>query len=545
MCVYILIVIWSSIVSALPADLDTTFGNSNGYITHDFNPTTSRGTQFTALAEQPDGKLLVATFGVSNAFLNARVGIARFTVTGDLDTSFGSSGTTGVLTSGEGGPASKILVDSQGRILVLYQQRANGAVPLNIRITRLDSSGALDATFGTGGTVTTLVAGGGTAGGDQGKYGADMVFDSAERILVVAGPQDGLFSTAGSGVTTILRYDSTGALDATYGVAGVADLPAPTYTQWIGTGAVNNPTDDSLYVYMINSVNTNTAPPDTPARVGIAKILSSGTPDGSFGTNGLLIVDISPAVANTSANATIFGPAHNVMLSGDVPVAVGVGINNTTVYLTVVRATPAGLVANTLNTTTFTPPTTVPAGAGSDAALENTWVLFNLTRSLATAQVQSNGSIVVAGMSVANASEGTNQSGVPFVGRLTGDGLPDHTFAYTGGADPASGSVTFDPTVISGYLYGNYFSMLVRANGKIVCAGTLAQLGVNSAGTFLSANTRNLGLIAQYQGTVPCPRPISQLSQAIINKYTGDSPASLCIAPLPEKTLPTCPPCTH
>jgi uncharacterized delta-60 repeat protein len=91
---------------------------------------------------------------------------------------------------------------------------AQAAAP-DLAIARYTETGALDATFGTGGRLRVPT-------GQSGFRVAGIVTDSLDRI-VVAGTADG----DSGNVIVLLRWNADGSLDQTFGAAGVAvaDLP--------------------------------------------------------------------------------------------------------------------------------------------------------------------------------------------------------------------------------------------------------------------------------------------------------------------------------
>jgi uncharacterized delta-60 repeat protein len=117
-------------------------------------------------------------------------GVARLTPTGALDTTFaGGLGRVelpvpaAAASSGSSVQVYGVAVDGQGRILVVGTAYAAGSAASFMTVWRLTSAGALDPTFGTGGSFATR----GTAGGStsqEGDMGAAIVVDSSNRPLV-------------------------------------------------------------------------------------------------------------------------------------------------------------------------------------------------------------------------------------------------------------------------------------------------------------------------------------------------------------------------
>jgi uncharacterized delta-60 repeat protein len=173
--------------------LDTTFG-AGGKAAVDFG-----GDDFgMAMARQADGRILVA--GRSSA---AGAVVARLRATGTLDPDFDGDGR---VTLPGGGSASAVLVQPDRNIVVAGNAMGSGVMT----VTRLTPTGALDLTFGAGGTASI----------DFGST-ADLAAGAALQPngkIVVAG------YTQASEDVAVARLNANGSPDATFGVAGKATV---------------------------------------------------------------------------------------------------------------------------------------------------------------------------------------------------------------------------------------------------------------------------------------------------------------------------------
>ena len=173
--------------------LDTTFG-TGGKAAVDFG-----GDDFgMAMARQADGRILVA--GRSSA---AGAVVARLRATGTLDPDFDGDGR---VTLPGGGSASAVLVQPDRNIVVAGNAMGSGVMT----VTRLTPTGALDPTFGAGGTASI----------DFGSL-ADLAAGAALQPngkIVVAG------YTQSSEDVAVARLNANGSPDATFGVAGKATV---------------------------------------------------------------------------------------------------------------------------------------------------------------------------------------------------------------------------------------------------------------------------------------------------------------------------------
>jgi uncharacterized delta-60 repeat protein len=102
------------------------------------------------VALQPDGRILVAGDGPSFADFK----LLRFLANGNLDSSFGTSGTV-TTTFGDSAHATGVVVQSDGKIIVAGTARVNLSMTSFFAIARYNPAGSLDSTFGTGGKIMT------------------------------------------------------------------------------------------------------------------------------------------------------------------------------------------------------------------------------------------------------------------------------------------------------------------------------------------------------------------------------------------------------
>ncbi|MCP4349188.1 MAG: hypothetical protein GY795_27220 [Desulfobacterales bacterium] len=249
--------------------LDTGFG-TGGIVTTPIRSGDDTGLVGTI---QPDGKIVVAGYshnGSSNDFA-----VVRYNSDGTLDTNFGNGGiVTTLIGSGEDyGCIPRI--QSDGKIIVTGDTY-NGS-DYDIAVIRYNADGSLDASFGSGGIVTTDFE-----NGDN--RGSALAIQSDGNILVAG------HSTGHGGVTdfSVVRYlsDNSPSAAEIYSPAPGSTLhsasatfrwnnsDAEQYWLWIGTSAGSNdlgnwdkgadtsatvsglPTDgETLYVRLWSKVN--------------------------------------------------------------------------------------------------------------------------------------------------------------------------------------------------------------------------------------------------------------------------------------------------
>ena len=209
----------------------------------------------------------------------ADVASAPLTVTiygppGSLDTSFG--GGKVVVPVGAGDDyAYAVAVDAMGRVLIAGRA-AEGLG--DFALVRLDRDGALDATFGIAGKVTTDFAGGADTA-----YGVAVQTDGK---IVVAGTA----TVAGTGQDfAVARYLDSGALDPTFGG---------------GTGKVTTAfgaDSDTAYALLLQADGKivlggdgNQGSSTTGIDFTLARYGADGTLDATFGAGGKVITAVAP-----------------------------------------------------------------------------------------------------------------------------------------------------------------------------------------------------------------------------------------------------------
>jgi len=189
--------------------LDTTFAG-DGIASTDlgndlFIPDSAR-----AVARQNDGKLVVAgpAGGITASTTLVDFGLARYEADGSPDASFGTGGIVrtpiSVLANDT---AWAVLVQSDGRLV------AAGESAGNVALARYESDGSLDATFGSGGLVTT------DAGGLD---VALAIIQQTDDKLVVAGRS--VDAINGDSEVLLARYESDGSLDGGFASGGLLVL---------------------------------------------------------------------------------------------------------------------------------------------------------------------------------------------------------------------------------------------------------------------------------------------------------------------------------
>jgi len=160
-----------------------------------------------SVAIQKDDKIVVTGYSISPATNNEEITLVRFTENGNIDKSFGNKGLIVTRISSEKDVGESVVIQNDGKIVVVGTTQHNPN--FDIVLVRYDEYGHLDYNFGIGGIVITDI----NSALDVGK----TVAIQQDGKIVVAG-----FTHVGNKFfMTLLRYDSYGELDPTFGNSGI------------------------------------------------------------------------------------------------------------------------------------------------------------------------------------------------------------------------------------------------------------------------------------------------------------------------------------
>lgn len=180
----------------IDGSLDPSFGNGGTVITGGTNLEEAY-----AVAVQPDGKIVA----VGKSFLrNNRLMVARYLTDGTLDPTFGSGGIV-IPRIGSDDVANGVAIQPDGGIVVVGSS-TNASSGKDLTITRFQTNGTLDTSFSGDGILTVPVAPG---DGDDAATDAKIQLDG--RIVVVGYASEPFDDWAA------VRILADGSLDTTFG----------------------------------------------------------------------------------------------------------------------------------------------------------------------------------------------------------------------------------------------------------------------------------------------------------------------------------------
>ena len=293
-------------------NLDSSFG-TGGVVTSRIGGDINQ--LFTSMAIQSDGKILVTASGCP-----PRDELARFNTDGSLDTAFGTSGIATLSIRALG-----VTVQPDGKILVTGEN-----YPMAL-MARLLSNGQPDTTFGSNGQAALiasatsvalqsdgkiLIGSSGVSSGSLARYNSNGSLDksfgilgqagSVPPIVAIAVQTDGRILAAGTNVSRLsvngnssgfglIRFNSNGTLDATFGTRG-----------GVTTAFANAPNTSAAAVKLQTNgqiVAAGSAGSSSGSAFALARYAGTGSLDPTFGTAGLVTSGFNNQVATISSMA--------------------------------------------------------------------------------------------------------------------------------------------------------------------------------------------------------------------------------------------------
>jgi uncharacterized delta-60 repeat protein len=189
--------------------LDSSFGNKG---VDAFTTGPAAGASANAMAIQPDGRIVLGGSIGSDFFA------ARLTSSGALDSTFGTGGITkvnlkGVQSSNATTAASGVAIVAGGKI-VLGGTKTDSSGFSRFALTRLNSNGKIDTSFGSSGITTTAFS--------QNSVAHAMTVQADGKIVLVG---SSLYVFTGYPINAmnaalVARYTANGKLDATFNHTG-------------------------------------------------------------------------------------------------------------------------------------------------------------------------------------------------------------------------------------------------------------------------------------------------------------------------------------
>ncbi len=351
----------------------------------------------TSVKLQNDQKIVVAGFtynGHDNDYA-----ITRYNSNGSIDTSFGNYGKVITDYQANDERIQSISITSDQKILAAGYAHDNSGISY-FCLNRYNSNGNLDVSFGNMGIVVTNV-------NNNNSRGFNLAIQNDDKIIMVGQCYSGPNSDF-----AVLRYLPNGALDSTFNATGFSKIDFGAWSD-IATSVLVRPNGKII----VSGTNNGS--------ILITRLNSNGTLDSSFATNGKQTL----ANLSTSNSATTVQPDGKILIAGSY-------IND----IALIRLTENGFLDSTFN-------------ANGIAIIDCGNNSLDYGHSLA---LQNDGKIIVTGRTYANG----NYMDIALL-RFNPDGSLDSTISITG-------KITTD---FYGYNDEGY-ATIIQNDGKIIVVGT-------------------------------------------------------------------------
>jgi len=254
---------------------DSTFGN-NGIVVTDLG---GYDESFNVKVK-PDGKILVCgTAGDSHNSANGFT-LVQYTDKGLLDSTFGING----IAKKTNGNAYSMAIQDNGKVLLGGGISVNSNVftGSDFNLIRFNSNGTIDTTFGNKGQVITDIQ-----RGDDIIH--SIVIQSDGKIVCAGETQDSTFKED----VGLVRYDSNGTIDSTFGVNGKVLTAIGQYDD-NGYNVILEPNGRMIVPATTFTKNFPFDPdPFLNGNFALLRYNVNGTLDSSFGKRGIVITDFS------------------------------------------------------------------------------------------------------------------------------------------------------------------------------------------------------------------------------------------------------------
>jgi uncharacterized delta-60 repeat protein len=400
--------------------LDSTFGsggklkiNIPGY-----------GNNAYTVAVQADGKILVGE-GISYSqghLYTFIVNLTRYNTDGSIDASFGDNGidTTLFISKYSNNIICSISIQSSGKIV----EGLSGSDGLILR--RYDANGGSDSTFGINGKAIY-----------QGMYvyGTLDVKSMPDGSILIGGP--GYPPLGGDGGYMLMRCDSIGALDGSFGKYGIVYEDNHIFSD----DMINYPLNISMSIQCDGKIvavgtteNSNISP-----LIAVSRFNPDGSPDQSFGTGGRVLTSF-PYGDNVYARCVGLKSDGKIVVAG---------------YLLTPRydsCVIAQYLSDGSPDPSFGNGGVVEVNFPSKEPSYN-WVQIN------SLIIQPDDKILIGGAGADNDYFDSYDINYFAVGRFNSDGTPDQSFGINGIVENNFGSAT---------------AMTMQADGKIIQVGNTA-----------------------------------------------------------------------
>jgi uncharacterized delta-60 repeat protein len=483
---------------------DLTFGNGGRVLTN-----VGYNGMADAIAIQPDGKFVVVGSRGGN-WDNHPIVIVRYNADGSLDSSFGTGGSMSFLPGGLPGMASDVVIQPDGKIVIVGSANNSGS-NFVMMTARLTSSGSLDGTFGSGGVVRAPVS--------SYNQDANAVEIADDGKVLVAGYTQRLDTSVYACCATamqiaVLRYDTNGVLDTSFGTAGKATIELPkTY----GASDIELTQDGSVLVstdYFVGS--------SRESGLAVIKLAPDGLLDSGFGTSGITKVPIPTNALSTPLVEIAL--STSIVEQSDGSILIGGGASNSSGYmdkLVLSRVTPAGNLDSTFGNGGLV--ITNPGRQSSNLlalALQPDGLIVAAGGTDSNNRVSGNQQVLVARYTSSGYSSNSSLSGLSLSTGALSPSFSSGTTSYAVSVPYATTSLSVTPTV------GDALAS-VKVNGSTVSSGVASQ----SISLSVGSNEISVVVTAQDGTTTTYAVTATRLPKSANSSLSGLSLSTSVLSP--------------
>lgn len=396
--VFIVFVVYTNLSIAQSVTLDNSFG-STGIVT------TNIGGQAygNSIAIQNDGKIIIGG-GSDDDFV-----LVRYNSDGSMDSSFDNDGIVTVDFNNHRDIVQSIALQNDGKIIT------GGISNSDFAITRHNTDGLLDTTFGIGGKVITDIG-------------------ATEELRKIAIQNDGKILATGYSYNAsdysrilLVRYNSDGSLDTTFDTDGIVTTFILNYTY-----AYSMCLQNDGKIIIVGACKANQF---DNRNFSVVRYNTDGSIDTPFGVGGIVNTTIITGLSCAARDVEV-QTNGKILVGGDV--IIGGQTNN--IDFALARYNSNGSLDNTFD---FDGKVTIGFGSAS------------IVGGIASIALQNDGKILAVGSDVFGGSIGIA------LARFNTNGSLDNTFDFDGKLS----------TTIAGSTYTGATDLIMQNDGKIVVTG--------------------------------------------------------------------------
>jgi uncharacterized delta-60 repeat protein len=241
---------------------------------------------------QTDGKIVLGT-GFNNGTDYDFI-VARYNVDGTLDVSFGENGKAVTQINKYDDEVHSIAIQSDGKILVggTTNVSPTGEIKYDFALIRYNSNGEIDSTFGKNGITSTHI-------GLYYNIAYSIAIQKDEKIILAGEANDSIFSDF-----TLVRYNSDGSLDNSFGIGGIVRIALSETYDYARSVVLQS--DEKI---VVSGTAQNGL---SNENIALVRYTTEGSLDSTFGSNGVVITDISIEFANS----VVLQPDNKIIVAG-------------------------------------------------------------------------------------------------------------------------------------------------------------------------------------------------------------------------------------